>query len=32
VLASSMGPGIKVDPSKTKDLIDATNEEAAAAA
>ena len=32
VLASSMGPGIKVDPSKTKDLIDATNEEAVAAA
>jgi large subunit ribosomal protein L1 len=31
VIASSMGPGIKVDPSKTKDLIDATNEEAAAA-
>ena len=29
ILASSMGPGIKVDPSKTKDLID---EEAAAAA
>ena len=32
VLASSMGPGIKVDPSKTKDLIDASNEEAVAAA
>jgi large subunit ribosomal protein L1 len=32
VIASSMGPGIKVDPSKTKDLIDATNEEAVAAA
>src|SRR4051794_17044283 len=32
VLASSMGPGIKVDPSKTKDLIDAANEEAVAAA
>jgi len=32
VIASSMGPGIKIDPSKTKDLIDATNEEAAAAA
>ena len=31
VIASSMGPGIKVDPSKTKDLIDASNEEAAAA-
>jgi large subunit ribosomal protein L1 len=31
VIASSMGPGIKVDPSKTKDLIDAANEEAAAA-
>jgi len=31
VLASSMGPGIKVDPSKTKDLIEADNEEAAAA-
>ena len=29
IIASSMGPGIKVDPSKTKDLID---EEAAAAA
>jgi len=27
-----MGPGIKVDPSKTKDLIDASNEEAVAAA
>jgi len=32
VIASSMGPGIKVDPSKTKDLIDASNEEAVAAA
>ena len=31
VIATSMGPGIKVDPSKTKDLIDAQNEEAAAA-
>ena len=31
VIASSMGPGIKVDPSKTKDLIDEANEEAAAA-
>jgi large subunit ribosomal protein L1 len=33
VIASSMGPGIKVDPSKTKDLIDeAQAQEAAAAA
>jgi large subunit ribosomal protein L1 len=32
VIASSMGPGIKVDPSKTKDLIEAENEEAVAAA
>ena len=32
VIASTMGPGIKVDPSKTKDLIDAENEEADAAA
>jgi large subunit ribosomal protein L1 len=32
VISSSMGPGIKVDPSKTKDLIDEANEEAAAAA
>ena len=31
VLASSMGPGIKVDPSKTKDLIDQAEEAAAAA-
>ena len=30
VMASRMGPGIKVDPSKTKDLIDASNEEAVA--
>ena len=32
VIATTMGPGIKVDPSKTKDLIDAETEEAAAAA
>ena len=31
VIATSMGPGIKVDPSKTKDLIDADQEAAAAA-
>jgi len=31
VLASSMGPGIKVDPSRTKDLVE-TSEEAVAAA
>jgi large subunit ribosomal protein L1 len=31
VIASSMGPGIKVDPSKTKDLIEAEEAEAAAA-
>jgi large subunit ribosomal protein L1 len=31
VLASSMGPGIKVDPSKTKDLIEADEEAVAAA-
>ena len=31
VIASSMGPGIKVDPSKTKDLIDQAEEAAAAA-
>jgi len=31
VIASSMGPGIKVDPSKTKDLIDEAEEAAAAA-
>ncbi len=31
VIASSMGPGIKVDPSKTKDLIEAEQEAAAAA-
>ena len=31
VLASSMGPGIKVDPSKTKDLIEAEEAEVAAA-
>ncbi len=30
VIASSMGPGIKVDPSKTKDLIEAEQEAAAA--
>jgi large subunit ribosomal protein L1 len=30
VIASSMGPGIKVDPSKTKDLIDEAEEAAAA--
>jgi len=30
VIASSMGPGIKVDPSKTKDLIDEAQEAAAA--
>jgi len=30
VLASSMGPGIKVDPSKTKDLIEEAEEAAAA--
>jgi large subunit ribosomal protein L1 len=30
VIASSMGPGIKVDPSKTKDLIDAETEAEAA--
>jgi large subunit ribosomal protein L1 len=32
VIASSMGPGIKVDPSKTKDLIDETQAQEAAAA
>jgi large subunit ribosomal protein L1 len=32
ILASSMGPGIKVDPSKTKDLMETENEEAIAAA
>jgi large subunit ribosomal protein L1 len=31
VIASSMGPGIKVDPSKTKDLIEADEEAVAAA-
>jgi large subunit ribosomal protein L1 len=31
VIASSMGPGIKVDPSKTKDLIDEAEAEPAAA-
>jgi large subunit ribosomal protein L1 len=30
VIASSMGPGIKIDPSKTKDLIDEAQEAAAA--
>jgi large subunit ribosomal protein L1 len=32
VIASSMGPGIKVDPSKTKDLIDEAQAQEAAAA
>jgi large subunit ribosomal protein L1 len=32
IIASSMGPGIKVDPSKTKDLMETENEEAVAAA
>jgi large subunit ribosomal protein L1 len=30
VLASTMGPGIKVDPSRTRDLVDVTSPEAAA--
>jgi large subunit ribosomal protein L1 len=31
VLTSTMGPGIKVDPSRTRDLVDATSPEAAVA-
>jgi large subunit ribosomal protein L1 len=31
-LTSSMGPGIKIDPARTRDIVDELNEEAATAA